>query len=149
MKYRKANNNDINKLVELRKKQLVDEGLEPNIDIDSELSNFFKNKLSDGTLIQWLVEDKEEIIACGAVVFYEFPPSYANKTGKKAYIANMYTNENYRGKGIATKLLTRLVEEVRISGISKIWLEASKMGRPVYKKFGFIEIDKYLELNVI
>lgn len=149
MKYRKANNNDINKLVELRKKQLVDEGLEPNIDIDSELSIFFKNKLSDGTLIQWLVEDKEEIIACGAVVFYEFPPSYTNKTGKKAYIANMYTHENYRGQGIATKLLTRLVEEVRISGVSKIWLGASKMGRPVYKKFGFIETDEYLELNVI
>ncbi|MEH6944781.1 GNAT family N-acetyltransferase [Bacillus sp. JJ722] len=149
MKFRKANNNDIKKLVELRKKQLVDEGLEPNIDIDSELTIFFKNKLSDGTLIQWLVEDKEEIIACGAVIFYEFPPSYTNKTGKKGYIANMYTNENYRGQGIATMLLTRLVEEVRTSGISKIWLGASKMGRPVYKKFGFIETDEYLELNII
>ncbi|MDQ6597754.1 GNAT family N-acetyltransferase [Bacillus salipaludis] len=149
MKYRKANNEDIDLLVELRKKQLVDEGIEPNIDIEKELYVFFKNKLSDGTLIQWLVEDKEEIIACGAVIFYEFPPSYTNKTGKKAYIANMYTNENYRGQGIATKLLTKLVDEVKISGISKIWLGASKMGRPVYKKFGFTETDEFLELNII
>ncbi|UOB81990.1 GNAT family N-acetyltransferase (plasmid) [Bacillus sp. ZJS3] len=149
MKYRKANIDDINKLVELRKKQLFDEGIEPNINIDTELSVFFKNKLSDGTLIQWLVEDDEEIIACGAVIFYEFPPSYTNRTGKKAYIANMYTNENYREQGIATMLLTKLVNEVKISGVSKIWLEASKMGRLVYKKFGFIETDEYLELNII
>ncbi len=148
MKYRKATIDDIDKLIELRKKQLVDEGIDPIIDIDTELSVFFKNKLSDGTLVQWLVEDQEEMIACGAVIFYEFPPSYTNKTGKKAYIANMYTNENYRGQGIATKLLTKLVDEVKISGISKIWLGASKMGRPVYKKFGFIETDEFLELNI-
>lgn len=38
----------------------------------------------------------------------------------------MYTNENYRGQGIATKLLTKLVDEAKISGISQIWLGASK-----------------------
>lgn len=149
MNYRKATIEDMDKLVELRKKQLVDEGIEPNIDIDTELSVFFENKLSDGTLIQWLAEDLGEIIACGAVIFYDFPPSYTNKTGKKAYIANMYTNENYRGQGIATNLLTKLVKEARILGISKIWLGASKMGRPVYQKFGFKETDEFLELNII
>ncbi|ETI69827.1 GNAT family N-acetyltransferase [Neobacillus vireti] len=147
MKYRKATIDDIDKLVELRKKQLVDERIEPNIDIDRELYVFFKNKLSDGTLIQWVVEDNQEIIACGAVIFYEFPPSYTNKTGKKAYIANMYTNENYRGQGIASKLLTKLVDEVKLAGVSKIWLGASKMGRPVYKKFGFTETDEFLEFS--
>ncbi len=149
MNYRKATIKDIDKLIELRKKQLVDEGIEPNIDIEKELSVFFENKLSDGTLIQWLVEDHGEIIACGAVIFYDFPPSYTNRTGKKAYIANMYTDENYRGQGIATNLLTKLVEEARILGVSKIWLGASKMGRPVYQKFGFKETDEFLELNMI
>ncbi|PES31588.1 GNAT family N-acetyltransferase, partial [Bacillus thuringiensis] len=33
------------------------------------------------------------------------------------------------------------------SGISQIWLGASKMGRPVYKKFGFMETDEFLELG--
>ncbi|KML41760.1 GCN5 family acetyltransferase [Cytobacillus firmus] len=149
LKYRRANLNDIEKMVELRKKQLVDEGLEPSIDIDKELSVFFREKLSESRLIQWLVEDGEGIIACGAVIFYDFPPSYTNKTGKKAYIANMYTNENYRGQGIAKNLLSKLVEEVKLSGISRIWLGASDMGRPVYKKFGFKEADEYLELSII
>lgn len=147
MNYRKATTNDIDELVDLRKKQLVDEGIEPSIDIDTELFTFFQNKLSDGSLIQWLVENQDEIIACGAVIFYDFPPSYTNKSGKKAYISNMYTKEKYRGQGIATKLLSKLVEEAKNEGITKIWLGASKMGRPVYKKFGFKETDEWLELN--
>lgn len=149
MNYRKANIDDIDKLVELRKKQLAAEGIESSINIDKELSLFFENKLSDGSLIQWLVEDNDEIIACGAVIFYEFPPSYTNKSGKKAYISNMYTNENYRGQGIATKILSKLVDEAKITGVSKIWLEASAMGRPVYKKFGFVETDEFLELTIV
>lgn len=149
MNYRKENIDDIDKLVELRKKQLAAEGIESSINIDKELSLFFENKLSDGSLIQWLVEDNDEIIACGAVIFYEFPPSYTNKSGKKAYISNMYTNENYRGQGIATKILSKLVDEAKITGVSKIWLEASAMGRPVYKKFGFVETDEFLELTIV
>jgi ribosomal protein S18 acetylase RimI-like enzyme len=148
VKYRKANINDIDKLIDLRKRQLVDEGIEPNIDINSELNVFFHNKLSDGSLIQLLVEDNEDIIACGAIIYYEFPPTYTNKSGKKAYITNMFTKEDYRGQGIATKLLTKLVDEAKDSGISKIWLGASKLGRPVYKKFGFVETEEWLELNI-
>lgn len=148
MKFRKATINDIETLMELRKKQLVDEGIEPSINIDMELKEFFHKKLQEGSLIQWVVEDNQEIIACGAVVFYEFPPSYTNKSGKKAYITNMYTKEDYRGQGIATSLLTKLVEEVKNAGITKIWLGASKMGRPVYKRFGFKETDEWLELNL-
>lgn len=148
MKYRKASKDDIVQLMDLRKKQLVDEGIEPTIDIDMELREFFRHKLSDGSLIQWLVEDEQDIIACGAIVFYDFPPSYTNRSGKKGYICNMYTNENYRGQGIATQLLDKLVEEAKQLGVTRIWLGASKMGMPVYKKFGFIESNEWLELNM-
>ncbi|WP_040203464.1 GNAT family N-acetyltransferase [Neobacillus jeddahensis] len=148
MEFRKATFDDIDQLIDLRKRQLVDEGIEPSIDIDTELADFFKKKLTDGSLMQWLVEDGEEVIACGAVLFYDFPPLYTNKSGKKAYITNMYTRDDYRGRGLATKLLALLVDETKAAGIAKIWLGASKLGRPVYKKFGFTETDEWLELDV-
>ncbi|MGK3723205.1 GNAT family N-acetyltransferase [Priestia megaterium] len=148
MKFRKATANETDQLIYLRKKQLVDEGIEPNQEIDTELKEFFTNKMSDGSLVEWIVEDNDEIIATGAIVFYEFPPTYTNKSGKKAYITNMYTKESYRGQGIATKLLTKLVAEAKTAGIIKIWLGASKLGRPVYKKFGFKEADEWLELDI-
>ncbi|MEJ9307065.1 GNAT family N-acetyltransferase [Priestia megaterium] len=148
MKFRKATVNEIDQLIYLRKKQLVDEGIEPNQEIDTELKEFFINKMSDGSLVEWIVEDNEEIIATGAIICYEFPPTYTNKSGKKAYITNMYTKESYRGQGIATKLLTKLVAEAKTAGIIKIWLGASKLGRPVYKKFGFKEANEWLELDI-
>jgi GNAT superfamily N-acetyltransferase len=148
VKFRKATVNEIDQLIYLRKKQLVDEGIEPNQEIDTELKEFFINKMSDGSLVEWIVEDNEEIIATGAIICYEFPPTYTNKSGKKAYITNMYTKESYRGQGIATKLLTKLVAEAKTAGIIKIWLGASKLGRPVYKKFGFKEANEWLELDI-
>jgi GNAT superfamily N-acetyltransferase len=148
VKFRKATVNEIDKLIYLRKKQLVEEGIEPNQEIDTELKDFFTNKMGDGSLIEWIVEDNDEMIATGAIIFFEFPPTYTNKSGKKAYITNMYTKESYRGQGIATKLLTKLVAEAKTAGIIKIWLGASKLGRPVYKKFGFKETDEWLELDI-
>lgn len=94
------------------------------------------------------MEEGEEIIACGGVILYDFPPSYTNRSGKRAYIANMYTKEDYRGQGIAGQLLTKLISEVKELGISKVMLLASTMGKPVYRKFGFVEQDAWMELDI-
>jgi len=148
MNYRKATVDDANLLMEWRKIQLVEEGIKADKDIDKELEAFFQKKLAEESPIQWIVEEQTEIIATGAIVIYDFPPSYTNKSGKKAYVTNMYTKNDYRGKGIATGLLTKLVDEAKSLGITKMWLGAPKLGRPVYKKFGFKETDEWMELEL-
>ncbi|MEN2766337.1 GNAT family N-acetyltransferase [Ornithinibacillus xuwenensis] len=148
MEFRKANQKDIHNLVTLRKTQLIDEGIEPNQDIDEELYQFFNKKLQDGSLIQWIVVEKDSIIATGAIIFYDFPPSFTNKSGRKGYLSNMYTKAEYRGQGIATKLLDTLVKEAQDADVSKLWLGASTLGKPVYKKFGFNESNEWMELSL-
>lgn len=148
MNYRKANRNDISLLVDIRKKQLIDEGITPHIDIDDELARYFNDKLADHSLVEWIAEEDNQIIATGAIAFIDFPPTYTNKTGRKGYITNMYTDPNYRGKGIATGMLDRLVNEAKERNIHKLWLGASKLGRPVYKKYGFQDTDRGMELNI-
>ncbi len=148
MEYRKACAADIPLLAELRKKQLADEGIAPDKDIDAELVRFFSEKLADGTLVQWLVEDAGKVVACAAVVFYDFPPTYTNRTGRKAYVTNMYTAPAHRGRGIGTALLDVLAEEARRAGVAKMWLGASRLGRPVYQKFGFRQTDEWMELDL-
>ena len=148
MNDRNATVDDANLLMEWRKIQLVEEGIKADKDIDKELEAFFQKKLAEESLIQWIVEEQTEIIATGAIVIYDFPPSYTNKSGKKAYVTNMYTKIDYRGKGIATGLFTKLVDEAKSLGITKMWLGASQLGRPVYKKFGFKETDEWMELEL-
>ena len=148
MKFRLGTPDDIGIMCALRKKQLVDEGISPSVDIDAELREFFEKKLRSGELVEWLLEEKDKIIATGDIVFYEFPPTYTNRSGVKGYITNMYTKPEYRGQGIATSMLARLAEEAKRRGVKKLWLGASKMGRPVYEKFGFKDSDGWLELNI-
>lgn len=148
MNYRKADIKDIPLLVSIRKKQLIDEGIEPNIDIDKELMRYFNNKLANNSLVEWIAEENNQIIATAAIAFIDFPPTYTNKTGRKGYITNMYTELTSRGKGIATGMLDRLVNEAKERNIHKICLVASKLGRPVYKRYGFQDTDEWLELNL-
>ena len=55
----------------------------------------------------------------------------SNPTGRKAYLMNLYTAPQYRRQGIATRILTRLVEDAHRRGVTAISLEATAMGRPV------------------
>lgn len=72
--------------------------------------------------------------------------AYHNPNGYKAYIMNMYTNINYRRKGIAYKTLDMLIKDIKNKGITSISLEATEMGRPLYKKYGFISMNNEMEL---
>ena len=59
---------------------------------------------------------------------------------------NMYTHPEYRRRGIATKMLDILVKEICERGITAISLEATDMGRPLYEKYGFINMENEMEL---
>ena len=143
--FRKATINDIVQISELRKKQLQDEGQKSSINMDEELHQFFKDKMSSGDLIEWIAEDSNGIIATSAIIFMDFPPSFTNPTGKRGYIANMYTSDEYRGQGIAGQLLEYLEKEAQARGVEMLFLHASEMGRRAYVKSGFSETDTFME----
>ena len=148
MNYRLGTRADIPVMAQIRKQQLIDEGISPDISIDEELLRYFDAKLSDGSLVEWLVEDEGEVVATAAILFLDFPPTYTNRSGIRGYITNMYTAPSYRGKGVATSMLEKLIDEARSRSVNKIFLSASTLGKPVYKKFGFIEKDQWMELDL-
>lgn len=148
MEYRIGTGQDIPVMCRIRKQQLLDEGIKPEADIDEELPRFFEKKIADGSLVEWLLEDHGTVVATAAILFMEFPPTYTNPAGIKGYITNIYTDPEYRGKGIASGMLDRLAEEARKRGVKSLWLHASGPGRPVYERFGFAETDRFMELKL-
>ncbi len=147
MQYRKATLEDIPTLGKLRKLQLIDEGYAPEGDMDTELSAFFHRHMADGSMVEWVAEEEGEIIATGAVVFYDFPPAFFNPVSIRGYVTNMYTAPAYRGRGIATHMLGLVKEEAKARRVGLMWLGASKLGRPVYEKFGFHEDNSWLVME--
>lgn len=167
MEYRKANFDDIDQLVLLRKKQLLDEkntpnngdiqtntvNVEPDIDkemntldssFDSELRSFFSTGLTNKTIMMWVATEHNTIISTCGVCFFNYPPTFTNITGKIAYLTNIYTRNEYRNQGIASKLIEDAIKEIKLLGYKVIRLHASAQGKPLYKKFGFQDIDGFM-----
>ncbi len=53
------------------------------------------------------------------------------------HIASLYIRSDSSGKGIATALVSHVLEEARAHGIKRFFAEASDLSVPVFKKFGF------------
>lgn len=145
--FRKATEKDISELVELRIKQLVDEGYPEVIDIRCELNRYFFDSLLNSSLICWLGLSNGVVIATAGLCFYQFTCSFSNPTGINAYITNMYTSNKVRKQGIATLLVDKLLTQAKALGYTTVKLHASEHGRGVYEKAGFVPAGGYMRLK--
>ncbi|MEK5078494.1 GNAT family N-acetyltransferase [Solibacillus sp. FSL W7-1436] len=145
MEFRLATTNDMELLIDLRKRLLVEEGQTVSSNIDEQLRNFFEKQLSSDQFVQWIIEKEKSAIATGGIHFMSFPPSYSNPTGIRGYILNMYTAPESRGQGLAKQLVERILAEAQERNVHHLFLIASPMGKPLYKKIGFKENDIYME----
>ena len=145
---RKATVEDAALLSEVRKLQLIDEGIAPDCDIDAELDTFFRKWLVSKDFLQLIAEENGKLLSTAAIVYYDLPPSFTNKIGVRGYVTNVYTAPEHRRKGLSKMLLEKILEDARSRGIKKIWLGASKLGRPLYEKLGFIQQESYMELTL-
>jgi len=60
----------------------------------------------------------------------------------------MFTDKDYRRKGIAKELLSRIVEDAKKYGCKMIQITASDMGVLLYKDFGFVENKNFLQYKL-
>lgn len=124
-----------------------------NLSADTNMSEMQKQSyecylkaLKNNTHIAYLVFNENSIVGSGGISFFQVMPTYHNPSGYKAYIMNMYTHPDYRRRGIAYKMLDILVNEAKSKGINAISLETTEMGRPVYEKYGFVQMKNEMEL---
>lgn len=148
MDIKKATLQDVNTLVELRKAQLIDAGRNPNRNIDKELTDYFVKALEDGVIIEFLAMEQGEVIASAALILQTFPPNFPYPTGKVGYICNVYTKPDFRGRGISTTLVKKIIAEAKQLELEKLWLLSSTMGKSVYPKLGFHQPGNYFEMDL-
>jgi len=109
---------------------------------------YFREALSDGTYRGFLAENKEgRVIAGGGIVISPWPTHPSELHARRAMILNMYTEKDYRRRGIAKRLMLTMLEYLRKQGFPKVSLHASDEGRPLYESLGF-EISNEMTLKL-
>ncbi|HWY52235.1 MAG TPA: GNAT family N-acetyltransferase [Chthoniobacterales bacterium] len=105
--------------------------------------------LERGDYVGWLASsDKEpgQIVAGAGVqlrgVQAHPQPNAGGKidiiSGRQAIIQNVYTEPDWRRRGLATLLIKRIIDWAHQEGIDSLVLHASDEGRALYERLGFI-----------
>lgn len=89
----------------------------------------------------------EDIIGCGGICLYQEMPSPDNFSGHCAYLMNIYTCPEFRGRGVGEMIVRWLVGQAVQRNITKIYLETSKPGRKLYEKTGFLDMPDMMKLS--
>jgi GNAT superfamily N-acetyltransferase len=105
--------------------------------------------LERGDYIGWLASREyqpDRIVAGAGVQLREVPPrpqTNANGkidivSGRQAIIQNVYTEPDWRRRGLAAFLIKRIIDWTREEGINSVVLHASDEGRGLYERLGFV-----------
>ena len=152
MDFREAKTEDAGLLGQLRVEMRRErETLPPPADEQAFLRenvNYFRRALEDGSFVGIIAFDGDNIAGTGGICLHIHPPSYSVPNGKTACLLNMYTRPAFRGKGIAGKILSSLVEKAKEKECCKIYLNASDMGKPLYQKNGFSDVANEMVLDI-
>ena len=148
--YKKLTDKELDIFIKMRITQLREEGATEDIDLTSELKNYYKHHMADGTFISWLAIDTDngKIVGTSGISIVEKPPYFSCPTGKIALLSSMFTDKSYRRKGIATALLLRIVNEAKEQKCGTIQITASDTGVLLYSNFGFVKNKNFMQYKL-
>lgn len=148
IKYKKLTEKELDTFIQMRIRQLREEGASEDIDLVPALQDYYTRHMADGTFVSWLAMDGEKIVGTSGMSFVEKPPYFGCPSGKIGLLSSMFTDKDYRRKGIAKELLTRVVGEARAYGCGTVQITASDMGVFLYTDFGFIKNGNFMQYKL-
>ena len=146
--YRRLTKDDLDTFIDMRIRQLREEGATEDIDLIPPLRDYYDRHMSDGTFVSWLALDKDKIIGTSGMSFVEKPPHFGCPSGRIGLLSSMFTDPGYRRMGIAKELLNRVVEEARAYGCGAVHITASDMGVKLYTAYGFVHNNNFMQYKL-
>jgi GNAT superfamily N-acetyltransferase len=125
-----------------RRRMFVDAGQREDGELQEMMENFVvwvRPRLADGSYVGWLVEDGGRTVAGAGMWMMDFPPHFFDAAPLRAYLLNFYVEPESRGKGLAYRLLKLSLAAAKERGVKVVTLHASKFGRPIYERNGFVQ----------
>jgi len=99
---------------------------------------WLERALADGLYRHWFAVDAAaDIAGGGGVLLCPWPASPVNPITQRAVILNIYTEPEFRRRGIARQIMQTILAWVKEQGFRSVSLHASDEGRNLYEKLGF------------
>lgn len=93
--------------------------------------------LTDGRYQGFLAEADGVVVGGIGVTWIDLPPNMHTTSARRGYILNLFVDPAHRGVGVGGRLLERVLEACRESGVDSVALHASDDARQLYESRGF------------
>lgn len=148
VEYRRLTENELEVFIDMRIKQLREEGAKEDIDLKPALRKYYNQHMADGTFVSWLAFDEDKIVGTSGMSFVEKPPYFGCPSGKLGLLSSMFTSKEYRRQGIAKELLSKVMNEAKEYGCGTVQITASDMGVLLYTDFGFVKNENFMQYKL-
>jgi GNAT superfamily N-acetyltransferase len=104
---------------------------------------FLRDAMSRGDYHGWLAEAEDGRIVSGTgLTIVPWPGSPDEPEPRRAWVHNVYTEPEFRHRGLARRLMQAAIEWCREQGFVNLSLHASDEGRPLYESMGFVQTNE-------
>ena len=149
MEYRVTDANDIDMLMDVRLSMLrIVNDLPADYIFDDELVVSSRRYFLEGDQTTVVAVNDGRCVACASMSYIEIMPTFSHTSGKRAHLMNVYTEKDYRRRGIARQLVNMLIEDARVHGATEISLDATESGRPLYESVGFKASEECMVIDI-
>ena len=148
IEYQRLTEKELDNFIDMRIHQLREEGAAEDIDLVPALKDYYQRHMADGTFVSWIALDGTTMIGTSGMSFVEKPPYFGCPSGKIGLLSSMYTDPDYRRKGIAKELLSRVIKDAKEYGCGTIQITASEMGVKLYTDFGFVHNENFMQYKL-
>lgn len=149
MEYRVTDANDIDMLMDVRLSMLrIVNDLPADYIFDDELVVSSRRYFLEGDQTTVVAVDDGRCVACASMSYIEIMPTFSHPSGERAHLMNVYTEKDYRRRGIARQLVNMLIGDARAHGATEISLDATESGRPLYESMGFKASEECMVIDI-
>jgi len=125
----------------------VDEAALPADFAERTLQNHVRS-FRAGRLRSWLAWETSQPVGVISSLVDEVPPRPEDTQELQGFVTNLYVLPTHRGRGIASALLKRCIEDAETTGVRMLGLHSTAAARGLYKQMGFREAPSWLELDL-
>jgi GNAT superfamily N-acetyltransferase len=101
-----------------------------------------------GARTAWLAVEGERPVGMVNVAVFERMPHAGRPDARWAYLANLWVEPDRRRRGIASALLSAVLDWSRAEAMERVVLNPSEMSLPLYRSLGFRPADDLLRLDL-